>query len=189
VSLLVSRPATQRRFVAIELDDVSRADLADVIGRVDIHGLRPTAPQNLHLTVKFLGNVDPDRFELVVDALNEAVAGVGPFELNLNRIAFIPSARRARVLAAQCDTPAELERLVGQTESLMEVIGFVREDRPYRAHVTLGRFRRPPRAIPDLEAITFQPTSTPVRYITLMASDLQSTGPIYTALTRVPLAG
>lgn len=188
MSLLVSRPATQRCFVAIELDDVSRADLADVIGRVDMHGLRPTAPQNLHLTVKFLGNVDPDRFELVVDAINEAVAGVGPFELNLDRIALIPSARRARVLAAQCDTPPALEQLVSQAESLMEVIGFVRETRPYRAHVTLGRFRRPPRAVPDLEAIEFVPTISPVTHITLMASDLQPTGPIYTALACVPLA-
>ncbi|MAE62499.1 MAG: RNA 2',3'-cyclic phosphodiesterase [Planctomycetaceae bacterium] len=183
----MSSNPSQRCFIAIELDDAARADLADFMQQVNIEGLRPTAPENLHLTVKFLGNVVPDLIARVAEALEQAANDVAPFELHIEGIDYIPHARRPRVLAARCDVPPTLSELVDQTESMMELLGFPREGRPYRAHITLGRFRRPPRLVAAVDSFDTGLISVPVDHITLMASDLQPTGPVYSAVSRALL--
>ena len=113
---------TQRCFIAIPLDDVARADLAEAVDRSDLPGLRATKPPNLHLTIKFLGDVQVDHVDAVIEALRGAVAGNGPIELNVTGIDYIPNARRPRVLAAVLELPEALGLLVESIEEAFACI-------------------------------------------------------------------
>ncbi len=177
----------KRCFVAIELDEIARADLGDSMDRIDIDGLRLGNPQNLHVTLKFLGDVEDPALPGVIERLRHAAAGIGPIELNATGIAYLPDARRARVLSATVDSPPELLQLFHRVEDAMADAGFRREGRPYRPHITIGRFRKPPRRAPAPQTLPFGPTSWTAEAITLMQSDLGPGGPTYTPLAEMRL--
>ena len=178
----------KRCFVAIPLDGAVRADLAEMMQRVRIDGLRKVPVENLHVTVKFLGDVDDARISEIIDGLTEAARGIGAFELNVEKIVYLPDARRARVLAVEFDRPAGLMQLVDQIEDMMQVLGFRREGRAYRPHVTVGRFKRPPRDAPDPESFQAPDAGFTADRLLLMQSILDRAGATYTPLAEVALA-
>ena len=101
-----------------------------------------TRGENLHLTVKFLGEVADDRVKEVCDALG-AVRGAGGFELAADRVECFPERGRIRIIGAGMETPAELTSLVNEIEEACAKVGFARERRAYKAHVTLARAKMP----------------------------------------------
>jgi 2'-5' RNA ligase len=109
--------------------------------RRDGDGLRWTRTEQRHLTVQFLGAVadlDP-----LVAAVGEAVRTIGPFRLALGGAGAFPSARRASVLwLGVCEGADELEGLATRVVGATAPLGFVSDDRPFRAHLTLARSAR-----------------------------------------------
>lgn len=199
-----------RVFTAIELDAAARAALAETIAalRPVLGGVRWTRTENLHLTVRFLGEVEADRIGPVREALDEAATPVAPLALRLGGPAIFPDARRPAVLVVNVDgDPAAQEALQGlvrRFEMSLRALGFAPERRAYRSHVTIGRVdRRPKRRRrvagpsiptgPDLEQV-LAGTDWPQRALTvnevvLFESALRPGGPIYTAIGRSPLGG
>jgi 2'-5' RNA ligase len=193
---------TRRCFIALPVDDVVAEDLRDLMEGVEIPNLRATPLHNLHLTLKFLGNV-PDRdLQQVIEAVELAVEGVAPFELSATGLEYLPNARRARVFSLAMDLPAMLSRLAEQTEEAMAAIGLQREARAFHPHITLGRFRTPrrgkgknkgkggpPTEPPPIEPLPCPDTGCRIDRVVLMESELKPSGAAYTALAEFHLRG
>lgn len=157
-------------------------------------GVAWVASDNLHLTLKFLGGVEPDRMERVATALATAAAGGTPFDLALRGLGAFPSPTRPRVIwAGVARGGAELAALAGEVEKLLAPVGFAREERPFSAHVTLGRVREP-RRDPALAtalgaAATREYGGFRVESVALMRSDLSPRGARYSVLGSWTLGG
>src|SRR5262245_7277655 len=130
-----------RAFIAIEIDDRVRAELARVPGEVPVtgSGVRWVKAGSLHLTLKFLGEVEEARVERVASAMRSAAAGGAAFELTARGLGCFPNPRSPRVLWAGLADEPELPALAERIERECRALGFPAEDRPFRSHITLAR--------------------------------------------------
>jgi len=184
-----------RSFVAILLNDEVRAAVAAEIAR-----LRPLAPPvgwvaapNLHLTLKFLGELPPDALEQVKDGLTEAVKGAIPFSLRFQGLGAFPGTARPRVLWVDVAEGGQVaQALQARVEAALGRRGFPREDRPFSPHLTIGRVRGP-RGLAGLQEAMARDARMDfgrleVRALSLMRSDLSPAGSRYTELAAFPLS-
>jgi 2'-5' RNA ligase len=183
-----------RSFIAVELPAPAEAS----IGRLQeqlrgrLPELRWVRPGNIHLTLRFLGEVAPAAVSDIHRVLQEAARPAVPMTLRGQGIGVFPGIRKARVLwvGVQGDL-APLARLQERIEKGLEELGWPREGRPFRAHLTLGRFKGPAdgsrlqRVLMEFENYAFDPFS--VTQIVLFRSDLKSGGAVYTKLEQVRL--
>jgi 2'-5' RNA ligase len=136
-----------RQFLAIPLPEglrrIAAATRGDLVGRD--RGWRLTREEGLHVTIRFLGEVDPSRHEALHAAWREAARGVGVLSLRVRGAAVFPSLLRPRVLVLRVDDGREgaaLRRLADRIERAAREHGFPPASRPSDAHVTLARARR-----------------------------------------------
>jgi 2'-5' RNA ligase len=182
-----------RLFLAIELPDDVRAHLAAVRQRLEpaLPGLAYTRSQNLHLTLKFLGDVDPKR---VLD-INQSIGRitVSPIRLWAERMECFPARGPIRVVtAAMAGDLAPLRALVESIEQRCKFLGFEREQRAYKPHITIGRARpvlSPKfRQVAETEAqdLLPGPVCNPREFV-LMHSQLNPAGSIYLQIAGFPI--
>lgn len=131
-----------RAFVGVRIDPEMALSIARVQSQIEPHlkGVRWIAAQNYHFTVKFLGPVHEDKIEPVAAVLAEALAAVRPFRVSSRGIGVFPDIRRPRVIWAGLDGK-ELQSVVQKVDEALESQGFKRETRPFKPHLTLGRWR------------------------------------------------
>jgi RNA 2',3'-cyclic 3'-phosphodiesterase len=178
-----------RAFVAVLLDEATRAALGAQIARLrdEARGVGWVPPDNLHVTLKFLGRVEPARLPAIGAALAGVAAGAGRFDLDVRGLGAFPTPTRPRVIWAGIGRGAEpLAALAGGVERGLAGLGFAPEDRPFSAHVTLGRVREP-RRDPALAAALGAGGGRPfgtvrVARLSLMQSHLSPAGARYTEL-------
>lgn len=145
------------------------------------------APDNLHLTLKFLGGVAPDRLAEIEVALARVARGARPFELAVRGLGAFPTRSRPRVLWAGAAAGSEtLSLLAKHVDDALAALGFEREARAYSPHVTLGRVRTP-RLDPSLAAAIQAGDQREfglvrVERLALMRSDLSPRGARYSSL-------
>ncbi|HUR95576.1 MAG TPA: RNA 2',3'-cyclic phosphodiesterase [Gemmatimonadales bacterium] len=132
-----------RLFVGIPIVDEARRELVALLGRLRDSGwpVRWVHEEGLHLTLKFYGEVAPERLEVIEESVRFASQGTGPLALRLDTLGAFPSVVRPRVLFVGIEAPATLELLQDRLERGGEEIGFAPEGAPFRPHVTLGRVR------------------------------------------------
>jgi 2'-5' RNA ligase len=155
--------------------------------------LKWVAAQNLHFTVKFLGEVSEDKLPEIQSALEQVSARTAPFDIELGEIGGFGPKSDLRVVWIGLNRGSEsLSRLAGDLEEAAERIGFQRETRPYRAHLTLGRSRRRSRERAresDFEGIGVDAPPFTVDELVLFRSQLLPEGSIYTKLEVLPFHG
>ena len=179
-----------RTFVAVNLDPAIRGRIGEVEKDFDLKGIKLVDPALVHITLKFLGNVDEGRIDEIADALKEVK--VPPFTARYRSIGGFPNARSPRVIwiGAEGDF-VELNR---QVEDLLAGIGFEREGR-FNAHATIGRVKFPaPEQKEKLPGLFekyrgFDAGEERVDRIYLMKSTLSPKGPKYEALREISLQG
>jgi 2'-5' RNA ligase len=183
-----------RCFVAIELPEPLREAIATWFADAGrgVRGVRWTGAQRLHLTLKFLGEVAPDRLAAVGSAVAAAVAGRGPFSLELLGAGAFPSVQRPRVVWVGIGAGAA--GLAASLELALAPLGFAPEGRPFTPHLTVGRLREPPRDRAALPRLLEQVRDrvwglAVVPAVHLVRSDLFPAGPNYSILATTPLAG
>lgn len=138
-------PQALRAFVAVPIPDAVAAFLKEIQRRLQSPGMsiRWVSTRNIHLTLKFLGDIDPARVPAVA-ARMDAVAGSTPcFSLKAMGVGVFPNLRNARVLWVGLG--GDLHRLRTVQENLassLESVGFSRETRRFRPHLTVGRTRQ-----------------------------------------------
>jgi RNA 2',3'-cyclic 3'-phosphodiesterase len=135
-----------RSFVAVPLSEEIRTRIFAAVQELaralpDVRWSRK--PENLHVTLKFLGQVEEERLTTFGTALGEALGTLPSFRVELRRMGAFPSARHASVLWAWVDdVEKRLGPLVEVVEATSERLGFPRERRELTAHVTVGRSKR-----------------------------------------------
>ncbi|MHC4820838.1 MAG: RNA 2',3'-cyclic phosphodiesterase [Planctomycetota bacterium] len=138
-----------RAFVALPFEDSVRADLAAAaasalkeIGEEEDRSWRAVPERNLHLTLRFLGDIPREAVPSLREALSQVVPGFSIESVDLQGWLLLPSAREPRVLAIGLSDPTgTLHRLQAALEDCLEEAGFPREGRPFLAHVTVARSR------------------------------------------------
>lgn len=182
-----------RCFFALDLPEAVRAALGTVAAELHATGasLRLTAVAQLHVTLKFLGELNPGQVDAMVAALR--ATAVPPMQLRLAGLGRFPPRGAARVLWAGLDGDvAAVAALAAGLEDAAARWGIAREERPFTAHVTLARVKSPARSrilaarleelSPDVVGEPFAPPA-----VTLYRSELGGQGARYTVLERVPV--
>jgi 2'-5' RNA ligase len=185
-----------RTFIAVKLPETVLAAIGRVQERMAACGLnvRWVTTGNIHLTLKFLGEVDEDEVDSIATVLAEAVHGFAPLRLAAAGVGVFPSVKRARViwvgLAGQLPELAALQRSI---ENRLATIGYPHEKRPFSGHLTLGRVKgliAASRLTTAMGAfIDFASETFEVDRVVLFKSDLRPTGAAYTELRHVTLPG
>lgn len=185
-----------RCFVAADLPEAVRDDLQALQRRLRARGLdaRWAGTQALHLTVKFLGEIEPAVFRRVEDALAAPLEVGGPIDLRPAGLGAFPSAARARVIwVGLAGDTAALARAALAVESRLEPLGIAREVRPFHPHLTLGRARAAggvPGAAEALEADRdYEGPPFALTGLVLYESRLLPGGPRHTPRLTIPLGG
>ncbi len=184
-----------RLFVAVNLPEAERAAVWRAAAPLRDAGLpvRWVAEGALHITIKFLGEVDADLAAPIGAALIEAVRNVRAFELSLGAFGAFPSLERPGVLWFGVDHPA-LELLANDVQQAVGPFGFAPTLKPFHPHLTLGRAERDARPSDFEELGTL---AAGVEYaglmridgVDLMQSVLGPGGPTYSVLHRAALVG
>ena len=144
-----------RAFVAIELEDQTRARLAELIEtlRERIRNVRWVRPEGIHLTLRFLGYARRDVLDGLVPELRAAASECAAGAAEVSGLGTFPEKGRARVIWIGISVPDRVLRLQEACERAAVAAGFPAEARPFRPHLTLGRWSDPaPRpALPDVD--------------------------------------
>ena len=188
-----------RLFIAVELPEAAKAELAGLTSAVrelDIRGARTVRVEGLHLTLKFLGDVEVSEVPKIASGMDRAAEPVEAFGLALGETGTFPSGGGARVLwvGVEGDTDA-LGRLRESVEDCMAEAGFRRERRAFNPHITIGRVRdrvsrgdrrRVMEALSEKEVAA---TAIRVEGVSLMRSELRPDGARYERLHAAELGG
>ena len=149
--------------------------------------MRWTPPENVHLTLKFLGEIPEGEIEHIGAALRKVCGDHTPFDASLSSFGAFPSARRARVIwAGAAAGSEELRALAADVEAAFEPLGFGREDRTFVPHVTLGRVRGKPVKL-ELPAVVPGEARFEISRVELMESRLAAGGAVYETLYSLAL--
>ncbi len=174
-----------RLFVAADITDNGRNALEQRIKKVqlDFPFVKWVKMENLHITLKFIGEFPENRINDLKGALSDAALISNPFEAELEEFGCFPSKKRARVLWFGLKKGYnEFLKLADIIEKSLLKLGISAEDRQFHPHVTIGRAKRGHTidfSNYKVENINF---SFPVRYIGLYKSKLMPYGPVYTKM-------
>lgn len=135
-----------RAFIAIELPDSVKAAISRIqadVRRDEHASVKWVNPDGVHLTLKFLGNIDPELIPAIGRAMSQAAAGLGPVRLELSRVGAFPNLRAPRVVWVGLEGDiSTLQVLYKQIEDRLAELGFPPEGRAFSPHLTLGRVRQ-----------------------------------------------
>ena len=150
--------------------------------------------QNIHLTLKFLGDVSPASVDSLSQMLRTEADSSPAFDMEIRELGSFPSLRRPRVLFIGIQAPAELDALYRGIESACARLGYESEGRDFAPHLTLGRVKQDASALDQqrirraLEETKIDSLGTArVNSIHLYKSDLKPTGAVYTQICSAPL--
>jgi RNA 2',3'-cyclic 3'-phosphodiesterase len=145
-----------RAFIAIELPESVKSFLVKISAELKLCGGpgKWARPEGIHLTLKFLGSVPSDLLPRIQEAALPLFKDQKPTHLNVSGLGAFPGLKRPRVVWAGLEDPAGvLSPLVNSLETLMEPLGFPKENRPFNPHLTLGRFKSNERSSELIETI------------------------------------
>jgi 2'-5' RNA ligase len=187
-----------RLFIAVEIPHEIRQAIYDkatvVLQRTVGPLVRFVPPGNMHLTLKFLGDVSPSSVDMLTQMLRAEADSVHSFDMRISGLGSFPSLRRARVIYIGIQAPAGLEALHRGVESASRRLGYESEERPFSPHLTLGRVRQDvstsdgQKIRQALEGLRIDSLGTArVDSVHLFKSDLKPSGSVYTKLFSAPL--
>lgn len=196
-----NNPNRHRSFYALPLPEQLRGEVASFIEelrRLDNRNIRWTPPENLHLTLRFLGALTQEQFSTAQQFLSHTRFPKS-LTLHINGVQGFPSFKKPSVLVLSLagitpEDTAALLALQKQTEEWAMQLGLAPENRPFRPHITVGRVRRnsyPSQPLQEkLNAIDsehIQNTGEAIRTVVLMESELSSAGAQYRVVSQARL--
>jgi 2'-5' RNA ligase len=177
-----------RSFVAVDISGGARTQVAGLVTgfRRQAPGVRWVRPDLMHLTLAFLGEVEPSFIEAAKPELARAAAAGHSFNSRLSGVGAFPNPRRARVVWLGMEPRDDLVALQRETVKALVRVGFVPEARPFSPHLTIGRLREPA----DVSALTdvrFESERFDINRLMFFRSVLRPEGPAYTELASFGL--
>ncbi len=178
-----------RIFLAVDINDEQRVELAGIQKYLSdkLSKIKWVMPENLHITMKFLGELEPEEADRVATILNKPLKSFSSFPIEPGGLGVFPNIKRPRVFWAGLrkghDELINLSRIVEDTVS---AAGFDKDTKPFSPHITLGRFRQPPNGKAVEETIKNAPQLKPSEHIvsgiSIYQSILKPEGPQYKLL-------
>jgi 2'-5' RNA ligase len=182
-----------RTFIAVDIPQEIKMELDKLISE-----LRPFAPEirwvraaNLHLTLRFLGDIPKNTISDLASELSKNLSGFGPFHIALAGVGGFPHLKRARVIwiggGDGCGRMAEMAPFV---EKSCIDLGLGKADKPFSCHLTIGRVKFPKgheKLVSQIESMTFSSPLFEVNEVVIFKSELLPAGPKYTRLEAVRL--
>ena len=187
-----------RAFIAIELPGGLQKEISQVIERLQTtagkSAVRWVAASNIHLTLKFLGDIAPTSLGVIEEALRIEAGLHSGFRMEAGGLGAFPNTKRPRVIWLGVDAPPELTSLQRGIDSATAKLGYASETRPFSPHLTLGRVRENASSselsalASKLNEVRFHsPGSFDVGAVQLFKSDLLPGGSVYTRLFSASL--
>ena len=182
-----------RTFIALELPEEVKKEILEIQRRLVIKDakIRWVSKENTHLTLKFLGGVEERLIPDIYETINTASKSFNSFQLNLSNVVLFPNKRRPKIIWAGIGgRTSELELLAEKCDSALHRIGFKRENRKFKPHLTIGRIKCLGDAqdlsqrLNDLEV---NPIEFEAAKINIIKSDLTSGSAVYTLLNSINL--
>lgn len=187
-----------RAFIAIELStslqDAIQTATSSLRSTLGADVVRWTPIRNIHLTLKFLGDVSPANIDILKQMLTRESAQYSAFDMSVEGIGSFPTPKRPRILWVGLNAPASLPSIARNIETASAKLGYPTEERGFSPHLTIGRVRQNA-STTDLQKIRAALDETTVGNlgmaridaINLYKSDLQPGGSVYTRLFSAPL--
>jgi RNA 2',3'-cyclic 3'-phosphodiesterase len=181
-----------RCFLAIEFSETVTSGIVKITQTLRgsrIPGIKWVSPENLHLTIKFFGDLFDPQIQKIVGTASEICANVNPFEIQFKGFGAFPSWSRPRVIWEGLEMPGELTALYNTLENRFLCIGLSKEPRGFSPHLTLARVRPEFDPSKNQQLISsFQSLPDPdlglvhIDHLTLFKSVLQPVGSVYTPI-------
>jgi RNA 2',3'-cyclic 3'-phosphodiesterase len=188
---------TTRAFLAIELSDEIHSALASLLINLQSKipsGVRWVPVNNIHLTIKFLGEIPDDRIESLKKELLMFFPNISHFPISVSNLGVFPSYMNPRIIWVGVQNNPSLQQMAAECERVTQINGIPNEVRPFSPHLTIGR------VLPSLsrenlkilgstlKSIKYQQEVTQnVEKLTLFKSDLTPAGSIYSRLAVIAL--
>jgi RNA 2',3'-cyclic 3'-phosphodiesterase len=188
---------TRRTFVAVEINNPIRARAGELIAELGgtAADVKWVERDNLHLTLKFLGDVHEREITDVCRAVARGAAAVPTFDLVIRGAGAFPNPARPRtVWLGACEGAEQMVVLHDRIEAALAELGYREEHRRFQTHLTIGRVRGSGPAIAELGTLLQQRADALVGSMTVVeaaifSSVLTSAGPVYELLSTAPLGG
>ncbi len=177
-----------RAFIALELDSSVKEKISSLISQLKNidSSIKWVPSEALHFTLKFLGNIDTAMIQPIANELEKISKDTPCFKISFSKIGAFPNMNRPKVIWIGVENGAQsIIHLAQKCESHLETLGFKKEPREYKAHLTLGRvksLKNIDTVIKKAGEIDLPIDSAGIQKITLFQSDLTSKGAIYKEL-------
>jgi 2'-5' RNA ligase len=186
-----------RSFLAFELPEEIKAIVTRVSGEIRKSSLevRWVRPEFIHLTVVFMGDIESEQIAPIGESVSAVCSQHSPFTISLKPMGCFPNTRNRRVIWLGIE--GDLERMSRFRDDLQHALspfGIKEEERAFRPHLTLGRFKKPSKRQTELDQLLakYKELSSPARTLSelvLFRSDLKPGGAVYTKMVSWPLSG
>jgi 2'-5' RNA ligase len=132
-----------RSFIAIELPETVKSAFAELQGELKKTGadIRWVKPENIHLTLKFLGDIEEESTGSIIHVIKGTCSRFEPLTLEIRGVGVFPNAKSPRVIWAGVNCNTALAEIRNSIEEGLSSLGFDRDNRKFSPHLTLGRFR------------------------------------------------
>ncbi|HEY4308336.1 MAG TPA: RNA 2',3'-cyclic phosphodiesterase [Pirellulales bacterium] len=186
-----------RTFIAVEISSEVRSRAARLISQLEATGanVRWVKPEQMHLTLKFLGDVDMREIPEICAAVSQATADVPPFSLRMAGAGAFPNLSQPRTIWLGADDGVdEIQDLHQRLDQSLAKLGFRPEPRRFRPHLTIGRVRNADRGMAEMarlleEHANFVAGVIDVDEVVTFSSELERAGPNHETLATAELGG
>ena len=183
-----------RTFIAVSLSSSVLAEIKQAVRtfQANSEGVLWVEPKNLHVTLKFLGDMPLNELPQLIDAVTQSVCQARSFDLTFQGFGAFPNWESPKTLWIGCrEGSEELRHLADKIDESLLPLGFPKEARRFSPHLTIGRIKKTARHSPLLPLLDEQQNrrfgSCSVREVQIFSSELTKRGPIYDELATIPL--
>lgn len=179
-----------RVFIAVEFNDKTKDSIASIRNRISEYSIAGnyTIKDNLHLTVKFIGQIEESNIQLIQDVMKDTVESIDPFTFIIDHMGRFVRKGKSLIWLGLADGIEELSMLHGAIDRNLSAHGYPRDKRDFTPHITLGRNVDLTLPFDRLkELVTIEPIPIYVDSLTLMESRRINGKLIYTPIYRCPL--
>jgi len=184
-----------RCFIALDMPEAIKDSIGAIIEKIMVsaRGVRWVPPLNLHMTLKFLGEVNEESVPAIKAALSEVAVRSAPFSVTVRGAGAFPNPKHPNILWIGMEGPEELKMLYRGIDDAMSGLGFKRENRDFSPHITIGRVKDKKGIEPVIKELdNFRDASfgsVEVREVLLMKSELKQAGAEYSKVAVFKLSG
>jgi 2'-5' RNA ligase len=179
-----------RTFIAIPVEHVASNELSYKVKHVaqkdKTHDIRWLHEEKFHLTIDFIGQLNKEQLPQLETALQGALDGLSGFDFTITSIAYFPSEKRPRVVAALVEESPEIIDLKKRVDQSLAQCGLEKEHKPFNPHITVGRPHKHQKLTFHLKPQSLEIVSS-VSEVIIYQSTLSKKGATYQILSEIPL--